>query len=821
MKLFLRRTLVLLKQYGANAFTTLKTSGMFKNYFKIAVRNLRRHKAFSFINILGLAVGMTACFLIYLYVSLETSYDNFHSKADRIYRVVTDTKTPSETIKQGITSTPIAINLKKDFPEVEDAVRLSRDGFLVRKGNVKFQEERSVLADSTLFNIFDFPLIEGNKKTALKEPMSVILSQTAAKKYFENTDPLGQQLLLTGAAINATVTGVMKTIPENSQIQADMFVSMSSFKQIYGQPTTDSEWTNHQYYTYLLLRPHTDAKALEKKFPAFMESHHGAQAKELQMQDYLSLEPLRDVYLRSKRDGFVTGNIDNVYIFSVIAVFILLIACINFINLTTARSAERAKEVGIRKVVGAARFQLAKQFIGESVIISLIAFVLSVLLCALALPLFNQLAGKEISDSIFNNPLHILSLFLLSVGIGVIAGFYPSLLLSSYKPVSVLKGRFATGTKGLILRKGLVVFQFTISIVLIAGTIVVYTQLNYMRSQDLGFSKDQEIIINTNFDKNKDAFKQSLASIPGVLSTSFSSGVPGGWNTSAYSLVQNKRDEMQKTNLDLYFVDFDYIKQYDLKLVAGRTFSKDFSTDSTQAMVINESAARSLGYTSVQEAVGRNFDQWGRQGKIIGVLKDFHYKSLQQTIQPLTMRFEPWALGTISIKVSATNLPSTIKSIEKKWNQIIPNRPFEYNFLDEFFNKQYKAEDNFGNLFFNFAVLAIFISCLGLLGLSSYSTIQRTKEIGVRKVLGASVSNIVNLLSIEFIKLVLIAFVIAAPLAWYGMDKWLQDFAYRTKISWWVFALAAFASVLIAFFTISFQAIKAAIANPAKSLRTE
>ena len=601
------------------------------------------------------------------------------------------------------------------------------------------------------------------------------------------------------AAINATITGVMKDIPENSQIKADMFVSMSSFKQIYGYPQSDSEWTNHNYYTYLLLKPHTDAKALEAKFPAFMEFHHGQEAKELQMQDYLSLEPLRDVYLKSKRDGFETGNINNVYIFSVIAVFILLIACINFINLTTARSAERAKEVGIRKVVGAARFQLARQFIVESVIICLIAFLLSLLLCSLLLPLFNQLAGKEISTGILNHPLNIISLFLLSVAIGVIAGFYPSLVLSSFKPVSVLKGRFATGNKGLILRKSLVVFQFTISIVLIVGTIVVYTQLNYMRNQDLGFSKDQTMVINTNFDKNKDAFKQSLSSMPGVVSTSYSSSVPGGGNTSAYSEVQNKAGDMQKTNLDLYFVDYDYISQYQLKIVAGRAFSKDFATDSTQAMVINESAARSLGYSSPKEAVGRNFGQWGRKGKIIGVLKDFHYKSLQQKIQPLVMRIERWAYGLISIKVASANLPATIKAIESKWNQVIPNRPFDYNFLDEFFDKQYRAEDRFGNLFTNFAVLAIFISCLGLLGLASYSTIQRTKEIGVRKVLGASVSNIVNLLSIEFIKLVLIALVIASPLAWFGMHKWLQDFAYRTGITWWVFALAGLAAIIIAF----------------------
>lgn len=800
---------------------------MFKNHFKIALRNLWRHKAFSFINILGLAVGMAACFLIFLYVSFETSYDNFNTKADRIYRIVSDVKTPSEIIHAGISIAPLAVYLKKDFPEVEDAVRIASDGFLVKKDDVKFQEKRTLLADSTLLNVFDFPLIEGNKATALTEPMSIILSQTAAKKYFGNEDALGKHVLLTGAAINATVTGIMKDIPENSQIHADMLVSMSSAKQIYGQATSDSEWTNHNFLTYLLLKPNTNVKAFKQKLPAFMEKYHGQQMRELQMYETLFLEPLRDVYLKSTHTLVIpatiitTGNINNVYTFSIIGIFILLIACINFINLTTARSAERAKEVGIRKVVGALKFQLTKQFISESIVISLIAFVLAVLLSVLALPLFNQLAGKTISTGVFSNPLQLSELFLLSVLIGIIAGFYPSLILSSFKPVSVLKGRFSTSTKGLILRKGLVVFQFMISIALMTGTIIVYTQLSYMRNKDLGFNKEQEIIINTNFDKNKDAFKQSLSAIPGVLSSVYSSCVPGGDYTSAYSEMQNAKGETQKTNLNLYFVDYDYIKQYQLKLAAGRSFSKDFATDSTQAMIINESAAKMLGYISPQQAVGRNFNQWGREGKIIGVLKDFNYKSLQQQVEPLTMRIEPSAFGLISIKIASNNLPATIKAIESKWNTIVPNRPFEYNFLDESFNQQYKAENNFGNLFFNFAVLAIFISCLGLLGLSSYSTIQRNKEIGVRKVLGASVSGIVNLLSVDFLKLVLTAFLIAIPLSWFAMNKWLQDFAYRTQISWWMFALAAIASLLIAFLTISFQAIKAAIANPVKSLRTE
>jgi len=794
---------------------------VFKNYFKIAVRSLWKHKAFSFINILGLAVGMTACFLIFLYVRFETSFDNFHSKADRIYRVVSEVRTPTETLHTGLTTTPVAINMKRDFPEVEEAVRLGRDGLLVRKGDVKFQELNTVLADSSLFKIFDFPMTEGNRNTALKEPMSVILSETAARKYFGNGKAYGQHLLLTGAAINSTVTGIMKDIPRNSQIQADMIVSLSSYQAIYGRPISDSEWTNHNYYTYILLAPHADAMALEAKLPAFQELHHGEEAKKLQMQDYLTLEPLRDVYLKSKLDGFVTGSITNVYIFSIIAIFILGIACINFINLTTARSVERAKEVGIRKVVGAVRSQLVGQFIGESIIITMLAFVFAVLLSSVLLPLFNQVAGNEISENIFSNPSDILGLFLLSLLVGFLAGTYPSIVLSSFKPVVVLKGRFSTGTKGMILRKGLVVFQFAISIILIVGTLVVYAQLSYMRKQDLGFAKDQTMVIFTNFDKNKDVFKESLSSISGVLSSTFSSGVPGGDHNSAYTQMQNKKGEMQKTNLDGYFVDFDFIKQYGFKLIAGRPFSKEFGTDSTQAMIINEAAAKMLGYSTAQEAIGRNFDQWGRHGKVIGVLKDFHYESLQQTIKPFTMRVEPYGFGTISIKMSSAKMPETVKAISDKWTQIITNRPFEYNFLDQQFDQKYRAEDKFGNLFFNFAILAIFISCLGLLGLASYSTIQRTREIGVRKVLGASVSNIVNLLSREFIKLVLIAFVIAAPIGLLGMNKWLQDFAYHIHISWWVFVVAGSSALVIAFFTISFQAIKAAVANPVTSLRSE
>ncbi len=535
----------------------------------------------------------------------------------------------------------------------------------------------------------------------------------------------------------------------------------------------------------------------------------------------LFLEPLRDVYLHSTRDGSKTGNMNNVYIFSIVAIFILLIACFNFVNLTTARSSERAKEVGIRKVVGAGRPQLARQFIGESVILCLIAFVLSVGISALLLPLFNRLSGKIISHNIFEHPQYLFSLFLTATGIGILAGIYPALVLSAFQPVTVLKGRFATSVKGIFLRKGLVIAQFTISIALIVATIVVYNQMNFMRNQDLGFNKTQKMIIDTHGDSTKYILKEQISMLPHVLSTSFSSSVPGGGNPGAYSKIQNAKGEMQIANLDLYFVDYDYIPQYKIKLLAGRPFSRDYGTDTTQAMVINEAAMKMFGYTKPEQAIGRKFDQWGRTGMIIGVMKDFHFRSLKEVIKPLSMRIEPQGCSLLSVNVDSKNLPATIASIEQKWKTYVPHRPFSYYFLDEFFDKQYRTEDRFGNLFLNFAVLAIFISCLGLLGLASYSTMQRTKEIGVRKVMGASVGNIVNLLSRDFLKLVAFSFIIAAPIAWFFMHKWLQDFAYRINIEWWVFALAGITAIVIALGTVSFQAIKAAIANPVKSLRTE
>lgn len=769
---------------------------------------------------MGLAVGMTACFLIFLYVRFELSYDSFHTKADRIYRVVADIKTPTEVINASGPSWAVPPNVKDEFPEVESFVRVTDDEVLVRKGDIKFQEKNSLWADSSFFHVFDFKLLKGNPQTCLKDQFSVVFSESAAKKYFGKEDPLGQTLLLTGDAFPAKVTGVMKDIPENSQIKADMLLSMTTITQKFA-PNIDSQWGNYGARAFLLLRNNTRATALQAKFPAFLEKRNGTEMKKSQMYPSLFLEPLKDVYLRSTRDDHKTGNITNVYIFSIVAIFILLIACINFINLTTARSAERAKEVGIRKVVGALKKQLSKQFIGESIILCLIAFVLTIFFSWLLLPLFNQLAGKTISHSIFENPAYMAALFIGALAIGFLAGIYPALVLSSFKPVTVLKGKFATGIRGVLLRKGLVVSQFTISIGLIIATIIVYNQMSYMRNQDLGFRKDQMIVMDTYGDPAKEAFRQSLTGMPNIKSVATSSSVPGGGNPGAYSEIENVKGDLQIANLDLYFVDFDYINQFKIKMVAGRGFSKDFATDTTQAMVLNEAAVKMFGYKSPQQAIGKRFKQWGREGKIIGVAKDFHFRSLQQPIKPLSMRIEPGGCNLVTANVSATNVTATLNAIENKWKTLIPNRPFSYYFLDEFFDKQYRSEERFGKLFLNFAVLAIFISCLGLLGLASYSTIQRTKEIGIRKVLGASTSNIVNLLSKDFLKLVAVSALIAFPIAWFAMHKWLEDFAYRIGVSWWVFLAAGILATLIALFTISFQAIRAAIANPVKSLRTE
>ncbi|WP_317043877.1 ABC transporter permease [Mucilaginibacter xinganensis] len=690
-------------------------------------------------------------------------------------------------------------------------------GFIV----LKFQENNISFTDPAIFRIFTFPFINGNPETALKDPFSIVITETMAKKYFGNTEAIGKILRL-NAKQPVTVTGVIKDVPLNSHFSFDMLMSASTMEKM--KLIDMNEWGNFSNFTYLLIPNANAAANLKSKLPGFLIKHISEDKRKKGYNYELFVEPLKDIYMDTYRGAPVNGNMSNVYTFSIIAIFILLIACINFINLTTARATERAKEVGIRKVVGALKNQLTVQFLGESIIICLISFFVSVLLSMLLLPLFNQLAGKIISHSIIEHG-YIFILFAISVAIGFIAGVYPALVLTNFSITSILKGKFSTSAKGIFLRKGLVVVQFTISIVLIVGTIIVYNQLNFMRSQSLGFQKDQMLIVDFNGDSvvqsMSETLKNELKQIQGVVSVSGSGTTPGNGNSVAYSEVESRSGSLLSMNMNLYDVDFDFMQQYGMKMVAGRSFSKEFATDTTQAFVVNQTAAKNLGYASPNDAIGKKFNQWGRKGQIIGVVQDFHFESLQQNVKPLNLRINPRNINVFTLKIRGGEIPNTIAAVESKWKTLVPQRPFNYYFLDQNFNKQYATEDRFGKLFMYFAVLAIMISCLGLLGLASYSTLQRTREIGIRKVLGASVPGIVNMLSKEFMLLVLIAAVIAFPLAWFGMHSWLKDFAYKVNIGWWVFAVAGALAMMIAITTVSFQAVKAALANPVKSLRSE
>lgn len=792
---------------------------MFKNYIKIAFRNLYRQKGFALLNISGLAIGMTAGFLVLLYVNFEFSYDNMHNKGDSIYRVVADIDTPSEKIEAGMAAWAISPNIQKEFPEILKSTRVLNSDLTFIRGDKKFVEDNVIAVDSSFLEIFDFELLKGTRTSALKQPNSLVISETIAAKYFDNQDPMGQNMVVDGFDNPAIVTGVMKDIPGNSQIQADILLSMITYTAAPSE--LDEQWSNYGPSIFVLTAAGVNPQILETKFPDFLEKRTGDEMRRSKMFVTLFLEPFKDVYLKSERGGPVTGNINNVYIFSIIGIFILLIASINFINLSTARSVERAKEVGIRKVIGAAKNQLAFQFIGESIILCTMAFFVAVGLTALGLPYFNELAGKTVSAGIFTEPINIIYLLLMAIGIGTIAGIYPAIVLSSFKPISVLKGSFSTGTRGILLRKSLVIVQFTISITLIIGTIVIYNQMQFMRNQDLGFNKEHTVLLPTEIEGSLKPLQTNISKIPGVIGTSLTSSVPGSGNAAAYSEIENQQGDLQVANLDLYFVDEDYIDQLGMEIIAGRGFSRDFASDSSQAMVINEKAVSLLGYSNAQDAIGANYQQWGSKGEIIGVIKDFNFRSLQQEISPLTMRLDPLQTNIITIKIDGKNTAQTLTSIENTWQSMMPSDAFDYYFLDDIFNDQYQAEEQFGDLFLSFALLAIFISCLGLLGLAAYSTIQRKREIGIRKIIGASVSSIVNLLSKEFIKLVAIAFVISAPLAWYAMHSWLEDFAYKIDIQWWMFLVAGIGAMVIALVTVSVQAISAAVANPVKSLRTE
>lgn len=802
---------------------------MIKNYFKIAFRNLRKNKIFSIINILGLAIGLTCFMFIAVFVYNELSFDRYADDAKDIYRVQVSVTGNGDVAVYPNVDVAVGEGIKNAFPEVKASTRVSPAKDFVKYEDKQFKEEHLAFADSNFLQIFSIPLIEGSNQNALKEPNSVVISKALAKKYFGNADALGKSLLIGTHDVAYKVTGIIDKVPDNSHFHFDAFLSLSTFH------ITHSTWSNLGFFTYLLLNKNADPKALESKFPQLVakyvvpEIQHDmgvslAEAQKSVNTFKFSLQPLTDIHLRSntKFELEPNGDIQYVYIFSALAVFILLLACVNFTNLSTARAIKRSREVGIRKVMGSVKKQLVFQFLTESVLFTFFSMLCAYVLIFLLLPYFNQLANKNISFDFFLGYKSILAMFFVSLIAGLLAGTYPAFFLASFNTIKVLKGSSMQGSQRKPLRSGLIVFQFFVSTALIIATIIVYQQLYYMQNKKLGYDKDQVLFLPDArlLGNNQDAFKQQLLQDNRVLSASISRSVPGGDIMDGTEIFpKNENGNGAEIHANISHVDYDYIKTLGIKVLQGRYFSKDFSTDSS-AIVINESAVHELGWTN-ENAVGKSIVRSGqKEFKVIGVVQDFNYASAKQKIAPLMMMLGS-NYGGLIVKIKTANVQGFLSDLKKQWSSFNPAGPLEYNFLDEKFASLYANEQRTQQIFSVFAILAIIIASLGLFGLSAFVIEQRTKEIGIRKVLGASVQNVLLLVSKEFLVLVTIAFLISIPVTWWAMHAWLQDFAYRISISVWVFAIAGIAVILIAFLTISFQAIKAAIANPVKSLRTE
>jgi len=802
---------------------------MLKNYLKIAVRNIKKSKTYSFINILGLAIGMACCILILFYVQDELSYDRFHENADRIYRVVDSMDAPGGmSLDFAITSAPLAPTIKADFPEVEDSVRLYRRRRMVANGEKKDYEDNLVYADQSLFNIFTLPLVKGDPKTALESPKTVVLSESSALKYFGNNEAVNQTLSINDQ--DFLITGIMKDMPKNSHFTADLFVSLKTLEQnpIF-QNNYIQNWVRHEFYTYVLLIDEDSAKELESKLPSFLEKYAAQQVKEILGGTISSsLQPLKSIHLHSHLQAEISPNSDikYVYIFSFIAFIILLIACVNFMNLATARSVKRSMEVGLRKVVGAKRSQLIGQFLGESLMYTCFALLFALVLVAAALPSFNSLTGKAIDISYLNNPILLGGLFLILIFVGLTSGSYPAFFISKYHPALVLKGAKSTPSKKSFLRRGLVVLQFSISIILIISTSVVLNQLDFLRNKKLGFNKEHVVVVPitaNSFRKNAESVKEELMQNPSIVQASITHSIPGGM--TAGDVIRMVNDEGTQTmTVRMIYTDHEYLKTMGMEIVDGRDFSKDMSTDPTEAFIINEAAVRAWQLDNPLETqLEWGGDQYGAEikGKVIGVVKDFQFQSLKDEINPLVIILDPQNTTVFAIRVRPEGIPATLQFIETKWKELDPAHPFKYYFMDEFFDRLYQSEEKLSQVFSTFSTLAIFIAALGLFGLALYMVEQRTKEIGVRKILGASLGNIFVLISKEFVYLVIIANVVAWPLAYLLMRKWLQNFSYRIDMGIWIFVLAGVIALAIALLTISFQAIKAALADPVKSLRYE
>jgi len=800
---------------------------MFNNYLKIALRSIRRSKGYSFINIAGLAIGMTCCILILLWVQHELSYDRFHKKADQIYRVCLDADLGSPMLAP-VTPHPTAPTLIKDLPEVLNAVRILKPGRVsILLDEKQFQEDSVGYADNSFFEIFTFPFISGDPKTALTAPHTVVITEEMAEKYFRDVDPMGKILHIEQDEA-FTITGVIKNIPSNSHIDFNMMRSYETLAATNRQLTEN--WFAVNIYTYLLLAENTVQQEVEQKCPALVDKYMGPTLNAIGGTFRFFLQPLPDIYLHSNMRAEIgaVGNISYVYLFSGIAFFILLIACFNFINLATARSANRANEVGVRKTFGAVRSKLIKQFLGESIVYCFCSIFLAVILIKLILPVFNSLASRELSINYLKDPWLLVLYCAFALFVGTAAGIYPAFFLSSFHPVSVLKGKLKSGAANSRFRRVLVITQFIISIALIIGTLTIYNQLKYMKTKNLGFDKEHIVVIPRLSAPTMQAFdsiRTRLTSLPEVIDVSASSRVPGRGITKSAFFPEGFPPDKPQT-MEILNVNENFFSTLGMEIIAGRNFSKEFSTDVRDAVIINETAVRTFGW---DDPIGKQFifrpippgEGETNYTTVIGVVKDFHIHSLHQPIEPVYINWRLDNFRSISIKLTSENISTTMSRLENEWQTIAPNQPFDYFFLDESFDSRYRSEERLGDISLYFSLLAIFIGCLGLFGMASFTAERRTKEIGIRKVLGASAAGIVRLLSKEFVILVGIANILAWPLAYYAMSRWLENFAYRINQGLGTFILAAGMALLITLLTVSYQATKAALTNPADSIRHE
>ena len=779
---------------------------MFKNYLKIAFRNIKKHKAYSFINITGLAFGMACCLLILFWVQDELSFNNFFKNSDQIYRINKKYQMGNEVSYNSSTPYPLAQAAKDKYAEIIDATKFFRTSALIKYEDKIFNERRVCVTDSCFFEIFTFKFIKGDHQKALAQPTSMVITEAIAQKYFGDHDPIGKVVTLDNRN-DFTITGVIQDIPSNSDIEFDIFVSTAKMVN----PNFYEEWGSHSLHTHVLLQQETAVKNLEQKLSEMIQERLPEEKISL------TLQPLSDIHLYSI-DGKKAG-MSYVYLFSVIAIFILTIACINFINLSTARSEKRAKEVGLRKVVGANRLQIIRQFFGESIIFTLIALAAALLLVEFFQSPFNNVTGKNLNITAFNSSF-IIGLMLIAIFTGLVAGSYPALFLSSFQPITALKGTISQRFKNKFFRKILVIIQFSLSIMLLIGTGIIYNQLQYMQKKDLGFNKENVLYLGMNrtLRENYDAFKNELLQNRDIVGTTRTSELP----TEIWSIMRGIKWEGKESSEGAAFgfaaIDQDYIETMNMEIVQGRNFSIKFPSD-TSNFIFNEKAINVMG---MADPIGKPFvlDEDAR-GTIVGVVKDFHFLPLTNAMEPLILMIQPGFYREVLVKIRSDNMKKTIRHIENAWKKISPDYPFEYHFLDERFEANYRDELRAGKIFQYFVIIAIFISCLGLLGLASFTAEQKTKEIGVRKVLGASIPRIVFLLIKEFTKWVILSNLIAWPIAYFAMNSWLQNFAYRVNIGILTFILSAIVALVIAVMTVSYQSIKAALANPVESLQYE